>query len=142
MAAEGRGFFLDVRVKKAQQIMRSNLHRKLPLDEIASSVEVSVWWFCHIFRSETGMSPIQYLKTLRIERARYLLQTSTLSFRDITRGVGLQDDSHFARDFKKIYGKPPIDYRMRLTRSHLRRSTDSFRRQQIPLTNSKIGQRK
>ena len=68
--------------------MRSNLHRKLPLEEIASAVDVSVWWLCHIFKSETGLSPIQYLKTLRMERARHLLQTSSLSFRNITRGVG------------------------------------------------------
>ena len=47
--------------------MRSNLHRKLPLEEIASAVDVSVWWLCHIFKSETGLSPIQYLKTLRME---------------------------------------------------------------------------
>jgi methylphosphotriester-DNA--protein-cysteine methyltransferase len=76
--------------------------------------------------SETGMSPIQYLKSLRMERARFLLQTSSLSFRDITPGVGLKDDSHFAPDFKKTYGKPPIVYRTRSISSYPRRSTESF----------------
>jgi len=52
-----RGLFLGVRVRKAQEIMRRNLHRRLPLGEIANSVNTSVWWLCHIFKSETGIPP-------------------------------------------------------------------------------------
>ncbi len=102
--------------------MRGNLQRKLSLVEFANSVNLSVWRLCHIFRSETGMSPIQYLRLLRMERARYLLQTSFLSVREIARNVGLHDQSHFTRAFKKAYGAPPTLYRTRSIGAQLNES--------------------
>src|SRR5258705_3808904 len=103
--------------------MRDNLHRKQSLGEFANSVNLSVWRLCHIFKSETGMSPIQYLRLLKMERARYLLQTSFISVREITCNVGLPVESHFARDFKKRFGATPTLYR---TRFHLNESASAF----------------
>ena len=51
------------------------------------------------------MSPHQYLRLLRMERAGYLLETS------FTRKVGVPDESHFSRDFKEVYGASPTRYR-------------------------------
>lgn len=64
------------------------------------------------------MSPIQYLKVLRIEKAKHLLETSFLSVKEITHLVGLNDESHFVRDFKKAYGVSPTPYRVRFNGSH------------------------
>ena len=58
---------MDLRVQKIQEIMRDNLHRKQSLGEFANSVNLSVWRLCHIFKSETGISPIQYLRLLKME---------------------------------------------------------------------------
>jgi AraC family transcriptional regulator len=110
--------------------MRDNLHRRLSLSEFANAVNLSVWRLCHIFKCETGISPIQYLRLLRLERARYLLQTSLLSVGGIARNVGLHDESHFVRDFKKTYGAAPSLYRERQSA------------QQVRPTNSKKSQRK
>lgn len=57
------------------------------------------------------MSPIKYLKLLRMEKAKHLLETSFLSVKEITYRVGINDESHFVRDFKKTYGKAPTQYR-------------------------------
>ena len=70
------------------------------------------------------MPPIQYLKVLRIERAKYLLETSFLSVKEITHIVGINDESHFVRDFKRIYGVPPTLYRTAFNRQHLNESED------------------
>lgn len=102
---------MDLRVQKIQQMMRENLHRELSLGQFARSVNLSVWRFCHVFRSEVGMSPIQYLRSLRMERAKYLLESSFLSIKEIGHLVGLKDESHFVRDFKKAYGLSPKCYR-------------------------------
>lgn len=102
---------MDRRVQKVQQMMRDSPSERRSLGEYAESVSLSVWRLCRIFRAETGMSPIQYLRSLKMERARQLLHTSFLSVRDITRHVGLADPSHFARDFKKTYGVTPTEYR-------------------------------
>ena len=103
---------MDLRVQKIQQMMRDNLHRELSLGKFARSVNLSVWRFCHVFRSEVGMSPIQYLRFLRMERAKHLLESSFLSIKEIGHLVGLNDESHFVRDFKKAYGLSPKCYRM------------------------------
>ena len=103
--------FMDLRVEMIHRIMQDNLHRTLSLGELASAVNLSVWRLCHVFRSEAAMSPIQYLRFLRMERARYLLETSFLSVVEITHAVGVNDLSHFVRDFKKAYGATPTFYR-------------------------------
>ena len=105
--------------------MRDSLHQRLSLSELADSVNLSVWRFCHVFRSETGLSPIQYLRFLRMERARYLLQTSFLRIKEIRDIVGLHDDSHFARDFKKMYGAAPTHYRRVCSGTQLTQSTSA-----------------
>lgn len=64
---------MDLRVQKVQDIMRDNFQRKLSLGEIANSVNLSVWYLCHLFRTETGLSPIEFLRMLRMERARLTL---------------------------------------------------------------------
>ena len=102
--------------------MRDNLHREVSLGELAQAVNLSVWRLTHIFSSEMGSSPIRYLRQLRMERARYLLETSFLSVKEITHSVGLNDESHFVRDFKKAYGTPPTLYRMRFKGGHMNES--------------------
>lgn len=102
---------MDPRVEKIQHIMRQNLHKEVSLSELAQSVNLSVWRLSHIFNSEVGMGPIKYLRYLRMDRARELLETSYLSVKEIGYHVGLNDESHFARDFKKVYGAPPKVYR-------------------------------
>lgn len=104
---------MDRRVKRIQELMRDNLHRELQLDELAQCVNLSVWRLCHIFRAEVGIPPMKYLRLLRLEAAKHLLDTSFLSVKEITYKVGVNDESHFARDFKKAYGAPPTLYRMR-----------------------------
>lgn len=98
------------------------------------------------------MSPIQYLSSLRLERARYLLQATFLSVTEITRRIGAQDDSHFVRDFKKAYGETPTRYRKRRLGAHLNKtrtlptplneSPRGLNGQKILTTNSKNRQRK
>ena len=103
---------MDSRVQKVQEMMRENLDRELPLMELAQSVNLSPWRLCHLFRSDTGRPPIKYLRLLRLEAAKQLLETSVLSIKEITYKVGINDESHFVRDFKRLYGMPPSVYRI------------------------------
>jgi AraC-like DNA-binding protein len=104
---------MDPRVEKIKQLMREHVHREWSLLELAQAVNLSVWRLSHIFASEVGKSPMQYLRQLRMERAKYLLETSFLSVKEIAHEVGLKDGSHFVRDFKKTYGDAPTRYRLR-----------------------------
>ena len=91
--------------------MREDVRGELSLGEFAQSVNLSVWRLCHIFKSDVGMPPIRYLRLLRMERAKDLLESSFLSVKEIAYQVGLNDESHFVRDFKSTYGYSPALYR-------------------------------
>ena len=104
-------FGLDKRVEKIIQMMREDVRGELSLGEFAQSVNLSVWRLCHIFKSDVGMPPIRYLRLLRMERAKDLLESSFLSVKEIAFRVGLNDESHFVRDFKTTYGFSPALYR-------------------------------
>ncbi|HKY44053.1 MAG TPA: helix-turn-helix transcriptional regulator [Pyrinomonadaceae bacterium] len=92
-------------------MMREDVRGELSLAEFAQSVNLSVWRLCHIFKSDVGMPPIRYLRQLRMERAKDLLESSFLSVKEIAFRVGLNDESHFVRDFKSTYGYSPALYR-------------------------------
>jgi AraC-like DNA-binding protein len=103
--------FVDKRVEKIIQMMRDDVRGEMSLAEFAQSVNLSVWRLSHIFKSDVGMPPIRYLRLLRMERAKNLLESSFLSVKEIAFQVGLNDESHFVRDFKSTYGFSPALYR-------------------------------
>jgi transcriptional regulator GlxA family with amidase domain len=98
---------LDKRVEKILETMRDDVRGEVSLAELAQSVNLSVWRLCHIFKSDVGMPPIKYLRLLRMESAKGLLESSFLSVKEIAYQVGLNDESHFVRDFKSTYGYSP-----------------------------------
>jgi transcriptional regulator GlxA family with amidase domain len=104
---------LDVRVQNIVILMRRDLRAKLKLNDMARAVNLTSFHFCHLFKAQTGSSPARYLKTLRLERARELLETTRLNVKEIRSLVGLNDESHFARDFRATYGLTPQQHRER-----------------------------
>jgi transcriptional regulator GlxA family with amidase domain len=99
------------RVKRIIERMQGDPSRTLSLGEMAESVNLSPPYFCYLFKTITGVPPAKYLKTLRMQRAATLLTTTFLSVKEIVSRVGFSDDSHFVRDFKRIYGVTPSEYR-------------------------------
>jgi two-component system response regulator YesN len=91
--------------------MEENYQRDLSLEKLAQSVNLSIWHFGHLFKTETGKSPVQYLKTLRLAQAQKLLETTFLSIKEVMTKVGMRDQTHFAKDFKRAYGLTPTRYR-------------------------------
>lgn len=120
---------MDARIRKILLLMEDNLSLGLPLGRMAQSVNLSSSRLSHLFKSELGMSPAQYLKTLRMKKARGLLENTFLSVKEIAIQVGLGDGSHFVQDFKKSYGLTPIQYRNAfvLTRGGRRAATSAYR---------------
>lgn len=102
---------MDARVQNVVTLMRRDLRAKLTLNDMARTVNLTSFHFCHLFKAETGQSPARYLKALRLERARELLETTFLSVKEIRSLVGLNDESHFARDFRAAYGLTPQQHR-------------------------------
>jgi AraC family transcriptional regulator len=99
------------RVKRVIDLMQGDPSQNFPLGKMAESVNLSAPYFCYLFKTLTGVPPAKYLKSLRMQEAATLLTTTFLSIKEIVRQVGLADESHFVRDFKRYYGMTPSQYR-------------------------------
>jgi AraC-like DNA-binding protein len=83
---------------------------------LAELVGLSSSRFRHLFKQETGTTPAQYLKTFRLRKAEVRLRTTFLSVKEVLKQVGLGSNSHFVRDFRKMYGLTPTAYRRKVWR--------------------------
>ena len=102
----------DRRVQRVTVLMQAELHRSVPLHEFAKSVNLSGSRLRHLFKVETGISPSEFVKSLRMQRAKELTETTYLSIKEIMSCVGISDPSHFVRDFEKLYGLSPARFRV------------------------------
>ena len=105
---------MDQRVRRAIAQMERNLNSELTLEVLAQSVNLSTSRFRHLFKTETGTTPAQYLKALRMSRAKELVETTFLNIKQIMCSIGVRDKRHFAKDFERTYGLTPTQYRARV----------------------------
>jgi AraC-like DNA-binding protein len=89
-----------------------NLHRKHDLKELAQLVNLSPSHLSCKFKAETGMSLSRYQKALKLQKAKELLETTCLRIKEVMVSVGINDESHFVRDFKRAFHVTPTEYRM------------------------------
>ncbi len=112
---------MDSRVQKVIHLIQKDLSHKVTLNEMAQAVNLSAEHLRDLFKSEIGMTPAQYQKRLRLLEARRLLESTFLNVQEIMNRVGFNDDSHFVRDFKKLYHLTPAQYRARHRRAERKR---------------------
>src|SRR5713226_7822186 len=94
---------MDRRVEQVPKIINERFEDCLSELSLCRSVNLSPARLRHLFKKETGLPPMQYLKHVRLKRAATLLRTSFLSIKEIIFQSGAKDISHFVRDFKKLY---------------------------------------
>jgi AraC-like DNA-binding protein len=104
---------MDARIEEALRHIDEALSKSLSRSAVASAVGLSASRFAHLFGRELGMGPAQYIKRLRLETAKRLLANTDLSVKEISARVGLNDVSHFVRDFVRLYRLRPSEYRKR-----------------------------
>jgi len=102
---------MDQRVVTVATFMKENFQHKITLHEMAHHVNLSIWHLSHLFKDETGVSAAEYLKNMRMQEAKELLETTFLSVKEIMAIVGISDKSHFAKDFRRVFGLTPTQYR-------------------------------
>ena len=107
----------DSRAQFVIDFMNANLHRKIALAELAEVANLSPSHFSHLFKTQTGLSPGEYLRRLRMEKARHLLVTSFLRVKEIMGMVGYNSKSHFVRHFRRSFDLAPSEYRRRISTS-------------------------
>lgn len=101
-------------VGKAVGWLRANLDAPLRAEELAGRVGLSVSSLNRYFRAVTGMSPLQYQKTLRLQQARLALLAAPGDVARVGHTVGYQSLSQFSREYKRMFGAPPSEDTARL----------------------------
>jgi transcriptional regulator GlxA family with amidase domain len=91
--------------------MEERMSEPISVPQLAMAVNLSSSHLSRLFKTETESTLVQYRKKLRMKSAESLLVTSFLTIKEIAVKVGLPDDSHFVRDFEKIYGVSPSQFR-------------------------------
>jgi len=102
---------MDARVHQLILHLSANLQIQLSTAAMGHLVNLSASHLAHLFKREAAMSPQQFLKHVRLQHARLLLQSTFLSIKEIMVRSGFNDASHFVRDFKRAYGQTPSQYR-------------------------------
>ncbi len=100
-------------VERAIQVMRSHLREPLALADLASAAYLSPAHFNRVFRRQIGVPPGEYLTGLRLQTARQLLLTTSLSVTDICYEVGYTSTGSFTTRFTQLVGASPRHLRQR-----------------------------
>jgi AraC-like DNA-binding protein len=96
------------RIARALERLREDFARPLRIEDIARELGMSVSGFHHHFRAVTAMSPLQFQKRMRLQEARHLMLAEDLDAASAGHRVGYSDASQFNREYKRLFGAPPM----------------------------------
>lgn len=99
------------RLNKAKDYIESNYHESIDLDMLSKVSSLCPHHFLRKFKSYTGVSPHQFLKSVRLEKARIMLESTNSSITEICLNCGYESLSSFSFLFKKTYKTSPEGYR-------------------------------
>jgi AraC family transcriptional regulator of arabinose operon len=80
---------MDSRVQRAKALIEKSIQQDSQFNRIAKQLNISSSRLRHLFKDEVGTSPIQYQKTLRLQKAKHLLETTFLTIKEIMLQVGI-----------------------------------------------------
>lgn len=95
-------------IARAVERLSHNLNEPLRMEDVARELGMSVSSFQHHFKAVTSMSPLQFQKQLRLQEARRLMLGDGLDAASAGSRVGYYDAAHFNREYKSLFGLPPI----------------------------------
>ncbi len=88
--------------------LKGSFAQPLRVDDLSAKAGMSASTFHHHFRSMTALSPLQYLKQLRLQEARRLMLTERLDAATAAFQVGYESPSQFSREYSRLFGAPPL----------------------------------
>jgi AraC-like DNA-binding protein len=96
------------RIVEAIELLRKEFDQPLRIEDIARELGMSVSGFHHHFKAVTAMTPLQFQKQLRLQEARRLMLGEDHDAASAGYRVGYGDASHFTREYKRLFGAPPV----------------------------------
>ena len=96
-------------IRKAKDMLHTNLENVLKLDEIGKELNLSKFQFIRLFKAHTGISPYQYFLNCKIERAKQLIEKNGDIYSAVAE-CGFVDLTHLNKHFKSVYGTTAFEY--------------------------------
>ncbi|MDO1528685.1 AraC family transcriptional regulator [Fulvimonas sp. R45] len=103
-------------VARAIRVIHSRYAEALSVDELAGEAAMSTSTFHAHFRAMTGTSPMRYVQSTRLHQARLLMLRQHATAAAAASAVGYESASQFSREFKRLFGRPPVEEVERMKR--------------------------
>lgn len=104
----------SVRIRKIVEYIQDHFQQDISLETVADSFWIHKVYLAKIFKQETGKSVNEYIRCLRIEKAKEMLADENVRINDIVTAAGFNNPQSFYTIFKKYVGMKPKEYRERL----------------------------
>lgn len=98
-------------MKPVLRYIRDNLHRNITLEDLAAAAHLEKAYFSRKFKAVSGYSPMEYLRCVRLGKARDLLRHSDMTVTQIAESLGFQSLHHFSKAFHQRNGVSPMAYK-------------------------------
>jgi len=108
---EFKGKSVERTIRKACLFFRENLNKNIVIEDLAGELNVGYSYFRQMFKKYTGISPVQYHLSLRMQRAKDLLISTDLSFKEIANELGFESYFYFSRIFRDKTGQSPKEFK-------------------------------
>ena len=95
-------------IARAIEWLKGHFNQQLRIEDLAKKASMSTSTFHHHFRTITALSPLQYLKQIRLQEARRLMLAEHLDAATASFQVGYESPSQFSREYSRLYGIPPL----------------------------------
>ncbi|MCB0035314.1 MAG: AraC family transcriptional regulator [Anaerolineales bacterium] len=95
-------------ISRAIERFRKDFDQQLRMEDVAQEIGMSVSSLHHQFKAVTALTPLQFQKRLRLQEARRLMLGEDLDATSTAFRVGYNDASHFNREYKRLFGLPPV----------------------------------
>jgi AraC-like DNA-binding protein len=101
------------RIATIHEYLMNNYREKIDLERLAEMANMAEGSLCRFFKQNMGLTIFEYLNKIKVEFACKLLMDLSLSILEVCLDSGFNNLSHFNKQFKKITGVPPKEYRKR-----------------------------
>jgi AraC-like DNA-binding protein/ligand-binding sensor protein len=98
-------------VNRARAYIDAHQQEDLHVEDVSKALNISVFYFCKVFKKATGMTFTEYLSKVRVLKARTLLENPHARVSEVAFAAGFQSLTHFNRIFRKFTGHSPTAYR-------------------------------
>lgn len=98
-----------MRIARVLGYIHADYARPLSTEDLAKLAGMSVSTFHHNFKAVTATSPLQYVKSIRLHRARVLMVQAEQNASTAAAAVGYESASQFGREFKRLFGASPAE---------------------------------